>query len=163
MKKRFVVASILLVAVIIAVAVGNSGLLTGKLTFFNAPTVSNVIDSSYLSYGDAMNLLINAAYSSKRIDDNAAQQLRTKYAAFADRKINRGEFASLAVEIFKLQDYGFGETLNDVPVNSANAKNIYLFTSNGALGAEFKEGNPATRTFAEGAANNLMKRFSAAR
>ncbi|MBI5413668.1 hypothetical protein HZA42_04955 [Candidatus Peregrinibacteria bacterium] len=164
MKKKIILTLAVVVAIFVAVLFGNPKFLTGKLTFFKgAPTVSNVIDYSYLSYGEAVDLLINAASGAKRIDDNAAQQLRAKYAAFADRKMNRGEFASLAVEVFKLQSYGFGETLTDVPVNSEKAKNIYLFTSNGALGTEFKEGNPATRVFAESAADNLMKRFSAVR
>lgn len=159
-RKIYLIFAILVVVVFLCIVGIKSELFLGKLVFFkDTPTQSTAVSGQFITYGEAVNFLLNAAVQAKRIEQNKIPELTQKYSGeFSKYQISRSEFARLAVEIFGLQ-YGYGTRYSDVPWDYPAAKDVYLFTSN--IGSdEFKPANSATRSFVDKSIGELIKRFS---
>lgn len=159
--------SIIFLAIIIVLAgtaiilQTNPQLFRGKLTFFQeAPTAADLVNSSTITYYNALNMLLDAAYNAKRISIDERQNFLRSYANISRNvKITRAQFAKLASDIFKLKPYGSGAALNDIDKDTLYFTEIYSFTANGGVNMQFKPDNPATQTFAEDAVLNLTDRI----
>lgn len=159
MKKLAVTLAVIGVLVI-GIVLGNSEKFFGQLVFFkNAPVKEKVIEGAYLKVKDAFFLLMNAAGKAGITDKTKFQNIAKEWDTLSETQITRAQFADLAVQIFRIKEYGYGINFSDLGTSNKLSKEVYLFTSSGGIDAEFKPENPATRAFGEKAAENLAKRL----
>ena len=156
--------TLLIIAVVgvvgISIFLGSAENFFGKLVFFkDSPTKEKVIEKAYVTYGEAFQLLKNAAEKTGKADKQKIKKVEQEVQQIAADQINREEFAILAVKIFGIREYGYGSDLNDIDGSQARGNAIYLFTSNGGIDTDFKPQNLTTDTFARKAAENLTKRM----
>lgn len=157
--KKILIAAVVILGLGFILFANQSSLFGGRLVFFKeSPEGDTAVSSTFVNYREARTFLINAAYKSGRISADEAKQFEEQFPAQNENTTTRAEFAKLAVAIFGITEYGYGERFSDLSLDEKTMNSIYLFNSNTGL-EEFKPFNSVTWTFAEKSANELALRF----
>lgn len=161
MKTKITIIVLAIFAVGALAFFGRSYLFTGRLVFFQQPTSTEVVANAGITHGEAMLLLTQAAERAGRITAAQGEGLRNSIPAQnAHTPLSRSNFAAVAAQVFNMDQFSYGPSLNDVSPYRQDFNTINLFVSNGGMPVTFKPDNPATREFANEAAESLEFRFS---